>query len=131
MSYIRHHALLVSSWSIRALREAHHYAVGLFEPSITSPELIAQVSDIALSGINEYQHFVVFPDGSNEDREHSLKGDGARDVFVQYLESTRDTDGYGGLLSWVEVQYGDDNFETQVVRDSDAPRRVSQKAPLK
>jgi hypothetical protein len=115
MGYIRHHAIIVTSGIDELIEAAHEQARACFTAE--------QVSPIAESPVNGYRSFFVAPDGSKEGWEASAMGDGQRDEFVGWLNRQRYGDG-STSLRWVEVQYGDDNDETKIVRDSDAPWRA-------
>lgn len=109
MGYIRHHAIIVTGgdWNDE-IKKAHEFAM----------KLGCTVTEIVLSPVNGYRTFCVVPDGSKEGWSESDSGDGRRDAFVAYCEGTRYGDG-SGPLDWAEVQYGDEERETLVVRHSD------------
>jgi hypothetical protein len=110
MGYIRHHAILVTSGlSTGQIEAAHAKAVGWFGHT---------VSAIIESHINGYKSFAVMPDGSKEGWDESDRGDIAREAFVAFLISQRYEDN-SSPCDWVEVQYGDDERQTLVVRHSD------------
>lgn len=110
MGYIRHHAIIVTSVFENYLKEAHLSAIRIFENR--------QVSPIVYGIMNGYDSFFVAPDGSKEGWEESEIGDIKRDAFLKKLDSMRCEDG-GSYVDWVEVQYGDDNRETKIIRHSD------------
>lgn len=108
MGYMRHHAIIVTSSDKESLATARGVANGLF----------GTVSEIVPSITNGYASFLVAPDGSKDGWNDSELGDGARDAFVNWLDTQRFADG-STLLNWVEVQYGDDEGDTHVVRHSE------------
>ena len=108
MGYMRHHAIVVTSWDIASLQHAHDVASGYFD----------WVSPISPRAMNYYRSFFIPPDGSKEGWEESNDGDDARDQFIEWLELQCYEDG-SSCYDWVEVQYGDANLETKVIRDSD------------
>ena len=112
MGYMRHNAIVVTSYSDELIETAHKLAVEIFE----------DVSTITPSKTNGYQSFLVPPDGSKEGWDESDAGDKNRDKFIAWLDSQRYDDG-STSLDWVEVQYGDDNRETIIIRDSDVRLR--------
>lgn len=114
MGYMRHHAIIVTSWDDKLIRKAHKVAKEVFA--------IGQVTSVLPDILNGYRSFMVGPDGSKEGWEDSDAGDSARDIFIDWLETQRYDDG-SSALSWVEVQYGDDEKETKICRDSDAKWR--------
>ena len=126
MGYIRHHAIIVTGsyhvdinpdcphWA----EKAHDVAVRVFE------DTTARVSPVTSDGTNGTRSFFIAPDGSKEGWDASDAGDQARTDFIIWLEGQRYADG-STPLAWVEVQYGDDDCETEIVRDSDAARRAA------
>lgn len=118
MGYIRHRAIVVTGtydgWAGRAHAKAEELArehgIGGYAERLVSPLLGPSVNDT--------ESFFVAPDGSKEGWEMSDEGDAFRDAFVDWLEGQRYEDG-SSPLAWVEVQYGDDNQDTRVIRHSD------------
>ena len=108
MGYMRHHAIVVTSWSDELMEKAHAKARKIFPT----------VSDLMNGSINGYLTFAIPPDGSKEGWGESADGDSRRDSFVAWLKEQAYDDG-SSALAWVEVQYGDDNKETLVVHHSD------------
>ncbi len=108
MGYERHHAIVVSSWNEDRVVNARHKAGAIG----------CQVSDIVKSAINDHTSFLIAPDGSKEGWDESYEGDKRRDKFVTWLDTQRHEDS-SSMYKWVEVQYGDDERVTKVVRHSD------------
>jgi len=108
MGYMRHHAIIVTSWQKERLIEAHEVAERYFN----------NVSSIIHSGINGYTSFFVPPDGSKEGWADSDLGDDRRDKFLRWLDEQKYDDG-STHYDWVEVQYGDDEKITKITRHSD------------
>lgn len=106
MGYMRHHAVIVTSYSKEMLTDAHQEALRLF------PD---QVSPLVDSPINRYASFFVAPDGSKEGWPESERGNVKRDEFVGYLEGKKYEDN-SSSIDYVEVFYGDDEGEAEVVR---------------
>lgn len=118
MGYIRHHAIVVTStYDHDLLEKARLVAASKFAPE--------QVSAIVRGTINDTLSFFIGPDGSKEGWEHSDEGDDARDAFISWLRSTVYEDGCGPL-QWVEIQYGDDDYETLALRSSDTDASAAQ-----
>lgn len=113
MGYMRHHGMLVTSHNHDLLAQAHAEAT----------RLEMAVSGMVESAMNGYHSFAVFPDGSKEGWPDDLRGDEQRDELKAWLEKQRYEDG-SSPLKWVEVQYGDDAWETCVTDDSDDERRA-------
>lgn len=112
MGYKRHHAIIVTSWDAKELKDAYNTACGIFPI----------VSNITKMGINNYQSFFVPPDGSKEGWDESNEGDRRRKRFIEYLDQQRYEDG-SICLDWVEIQYGDDDGITKITCHSDEERR--------
>ena len=119
MGYIRHHAIIVTTYDEMLATQAHVEACRLFgrAPNFHS-KFIASVSTVMKSGVNSDFSFCVFPDGSKEGWDHSDAGDDARADFISWLNDRRYED-RGSPFDWVEIQYGDDEGETVVVSHSD------------
>lgn len=114
MGYMRHHAVLVTSWEKEAIEKARVIAVSLF-----GEDMVSQTSPPSING---YVSFAVFPDGSKEGWEESDRGDIARAEFVQYMRENVYEDG-SSCFGWLEVQYGDDEHQTLIVNSSDDDMR--------
>ena len=134
MSYQRYHAILVTgSYDCDPITAAatrylgchgfHWAAVARRKASkIFGDE---HVSELIETHLNNVVSFFVAPDGSNEGWDDSDKGDDNRDAFIEWLESLRYDDG-SSPLAWAEVQYGDDEGVTKIVRDSDEKQRENE-----
>lgn len=104
MGYIRHHAIIVTTWKKELLSLAHEKAKEIFR--IT-------VSEIIRSPLNDYYSFFIAPDGSKEERSDSYEGDKKRKQFIEWIHEQVYEDG-GNALKFVEVFYGDDGGKSQV-----------------
>lgn len=102
MGYMRHHAIVVTSYRQDEIAGAH----------ILAKNLGCSVSEISAQAVNGYSSFCVFPDGSKEGWPPSDAGNTRRDALIAYLTGKR------GVV-WAEIQYGDDEFRTLVTRHSD------------
>lgn len=118
MGYIRHHALVVTSWSGERLIAVHDAANLLAR---ANPNLAGLVSPVMTSATNGHLSFFVAPDGSKEGWPLSDEGDALRAAIVAECERSRGEDG-DAYVEWVEVQYGDDDGETIIVGHSDERR---------
>lgn len=110
MGYMRHHAVVVSSWDKELIAKAHKVAA----------ESFPHVSEVVPHAVNSGGSFLIPPDGSKEGWEDSRLGDDRRAAFVRWL----DAQGYGDgstSLRWVEVMYADDDGEAAIVSRDDAP----------
>ncbi len=117
MRWIRHHAIIVTATDCPELKAAHQKAVEIFGKDF--------VTSLIAGYVNSYESFLIPPDGSKEGWVDSEVGDARRSGFIKWLQSDEACfeDG-SSMLSWVEVQYGDDGNETEIVNDSDAKMRA-------
>lgn len=106
MGYIKHHAILVTSWDEVKLKLAHDKATELHS---------TLVSEIVTSKINKYSSFFIAPDGSKEGWEESNLGDSLRDLFIKWLDNQSYDDG-SSSLQYVELYYGEDNNRSEILR---------------
>jgi hypothetical protein len=109
MGFIRHHALIVTSWNADAIVLAHTEALRICQNERTWDQL-APVHTIPLSGItppgiNGYRSFCLYPDGSKEGWPESDIGDRVRAKLIAFMLTQRHEDG-SGPLDWVEVSFG-------------------------
>ena len=98
MGYMRHDAIVVTSWNSEAIvaagDEARELGLDVLGPS-----------SIATNGIRT---MLVCPDGSKEGWEESADGDRKRERFLAYLNSIRYEDG-SSCLTWVANSYSSDD----------------------
>lgn len=124
MGYMRHDAIVVTSYDRERAERAHAFAFDTFLPiaKLLEANGCSLVSEILSAPINSAYTFVIGPDGSKEGWEPSDMGDSARNTFVEWLDAQRHEDG-SSPYDWVWVQYGDDYLETRVVSHSDEGKR--------
>lgn len=108
MGYMRHHAIVVTSWSEEAVKAGHAKAVALG----------CTVSEIVDSKMNGYTSFLIAPDGSKEGWGESNDGDGRRMAWIAWARTTLYEDG-SGPLDWVEVRFGGDDDSAEVTSHAD------------
>ncbi len=106
MGYIKHHAIIVTGWKGEALEDAHKRAKAVFGD---------MVSPLVKSATNGYISFFIAPDGSKEGWEQSNTSDRERESFINWLEDYM-RDDKAGCLSYVELFYGEDNGEADIVK---------------
>lgn len=106
MGYVRHNAIVVTSYDESLLnaaaQKAHDLGMIFMGPSA--------------EGVNCYRSLLVCPDGSKEGWHDSDDGDERRKAFREWLDNRRFSDG-SSCLEWVEVAYGNDGPEAEVVVD--------------
>lgn len=103
MGYIKHHAIVVTSWKSEAIEEAVEKAAGL------SLQVLGPSDPV----VNGYRSILVCPDGSKEGWDESDLGDKRRAAFKTWLMSTRYDDG-SGPLEWAEIAYGNDDEAAEI-----------------
>jgi len=104
MGFIRHDAIVVTSWSDADIEAAHARALTCFE------ETCAEVTNITGAAMNGYRSFLVAPDGSKEGWTDSDDAEDAREDFVAWLQED------GPLVSYIEVRFGGDEPDEASVR---------------
>ena len=111
MGYIKHHAIVVTTWDTdlvpKLLESAHKMDL---EVLCSQPTYV-----------NGYTTIVLCPDGSKEGWDESDRGDAARFAFKAWLHTFDYEDG-GSPLEWVEVAYGSDDNRAVVTDDAWWPR---------
>lgn len=103
MGYMRHNAIVVTSWNKELTHSAATAAEGF---GMT-------VSPVIPSPVNGEYSFLVAPDGSKEGWDESDRGDSAREDFRKWLSEHRYEDG-STSLSWVEIAYGPDDRDAVI-----------------
>ena len=114
MGYMRHNAIIVTAPLSEKMIEAHSIVRDIADKH----GRFCDVTSLTQETTNGYVSFLVAPDGSKEGWEASDSGDRTRDDVIEYLNSLRHGDG-STSFKFVEVQFGDDNKETKVLRHSD------------
>lgn len=114
MGYMRHHAIVVSTWNYELLKQAYALAKSLG----------MSVSNITVEVINGYKSFLVAPDGSKEGWDESNLGDKQRKKLIKWMDAQRYEDD-STSLDWVVVQFGDEEHQTKIINDSDKRYRKS------
>ena len=104
MGYIKHHAIVVTSWDSSLIKKAHKKSIEIFND---------RTSNIVKSHINGYKSFFIAPDGSKEGWEDSDYGDSQRKIFKDWINKQSYEDG-SNSLRFCEFFYGDDNKESLV-----------------
>lgn len=114
MGYMRHHAIVVTSFDKKKIAAAHKQA----------ERLGAHVSNVVEGAVNGYFSFLIAPDGSKEGWGESDDGDQQRESMKEWLCKQEFEDG-SSVLDWVEVMFGDDDGEVEIVDDGDYKGRTS------
>lgn len=102
MGYIRHDAIIVTTWNKDRLQLAHQFAKDVELP----------VSEIVEGWTNGYCSFLIAPDGSKEGWDDSNKGDEARIKLIEWIRANPSL-----YFDWVHVSYGGDNKDDCEIMD--------------
>lgn len=105
MGYIRHHAIIITSWS-EAIKDVHATARKIFG---------IQCSEILMAPINGEKSFFIGPDGSKEGWDESDKGDQQRKQFIDYINSMADVEDKSNSIRFVELFYSEDNNKAEII----------------
>lgn len=110
MGYMRHHAVVVTTYRDDLMSAAHAKAVEIFNADM--------VTGVTPAMMNGWRSFLVAPDGSKEGWTLSDECDERRSQFIAWLKQQAYDDG-SSSLQWVEVQFGDDMQEAKVTDSYD------------
>jgi hypothetical protein len=101
MGYIRHHAIVVTSWDLEKIRQA-----------LVVLNMIASKQAVGpfISPVNSYHTIMMIPDGGKERWPNSDNGDEARAKFVSWLKA------HDHYYRWAEIQYGDEDSDNRMLR---------------
>ena len=104
MGYMKHNAIVVTSWNPESINKAADKAT----------EIGMQVIGPSDPVVNGYRSMLVCPDGSKEGWEDSDAGDERRSLFRKWLDEQQYADG-STSYHWVELTYGGDYHDATVV----------------
>lgn len=107
MGHHVHHALLVTSWKVKAVKVAHERAKAILTSHQVEPDngYAKLVTPITKGVINNFASFAIVPDGSKEGWSTSNAVDAARSEIVAMLREMVATDQW---LDFIEVSFGGD-----------------------
>jgi hypothetical protein len=109
MGYVKHHAIVVTSWNEEAIKEAHKIATKICEQELGR----SLVSTLVEGVVNTQFSFLLAPDGSKEMWSDSDKGDVARHKFIKWINEQAFGDG-SNRLSYAELFFGEDNGLSEI-----------------
>ena len=104
MGYMRHDAILVTSWKREVLDVA----------AAKARELGLEVLGPSAVVTNGISTFLVCPDGSKEGWGESDEFDGKREKLLEHLKTERYEDG-SSCLAWAALAYGSDDRDAEIV----------------
>ena len=114
MGYMRHHAIVVTSWSEESLEKAHKKAEQII------PGLVSNIVNGKCNGVKS---FCILPDGSKEGWDESDIGDQQRDIFIKWINKQRYEDGSSDY-DWIEIRFGGDDEECKILRNEKGVKLV-------
>lgn len=106
MGYIKHSAIIVTSWDEENIKKTHEKACEMFGKLVTN---------ITEQTINGYRTFLIAPDGSKEDWEDSNNYDILRKKYKSFLKALCYGDGSSNI-DYIEVWY-DEQDESGIVKE--------------
>lgn len=102
MGYIRHDAIVATSWNEDHLRKARTKA----------EELGLEVSELVAGRMNGQQAFLIAPDGSKEGWQDSDDGDAQREAWKSWMRAQEEM-----WVDWAHVNFGGDDDDYSTLRD--------------
>lgn len=114
MGYMKHDAIVVTSWNGEAIFEAAAKARGIGLQVVGPSDKVA----------NGYRSFLVCPDGSKEGWEESCRFDLKRAEYIEYLNKIRYEDG-SSCLHWVALEYSQDDQNAKITAHTWQQEEVS------
>lgn len=103
MGYMRHHAVLVTTWSKDRMADLVAFLleekIGHLGPHVTK--------------VNDYHTVVIPPDGSKEGWEESDAGEEERQMVIAKIKTFSHDDG-SNPFDWALVRYGDDGEDDKI-----------------
>lgn len=102
MVYMRHDAIVATSWNKEHLQKARSKA----------KELGLEVSELVDGRMNGCLSFLIAPDGSKEGWKDSDDGDSQREQWKAWLRSQDDI-----WVDWAHVNFGGDDDQFSSLRD--------------
>lgn len=101
MGYIRHNAIIVTSWDSKRLSRA-----------IAKADELRLIHTEAMdSPINGYSSFMIVPDGSKEGWDSSNTGEAARAAWIKWAKESEEP------IDWVHISYGGDEPQYTHIED--------------
>ena len=114
MGHMKHHAIVVTHWDTKKVKEAHDKAKEIFKNTFKKVFGISDgdlVSPIISGVVNSQDSFFIAPDGSKEGWEDSNAGNDARKEFLDWLHNSKDN-----YCDYVEIEFGGDSNMNEVIQ---------------
>lgn len=103
MGYLKHNAIVVTSWDCKMMQKAHAKAV----------EILGKLVSPLIDGVvNSQTSFFVAPDGSKEGWAESNEHDEKRKEFLDWLIPN------DCFVSYIEVRFGGDDDHESIERST-------------
>lgn len=119
---MQHHAVIITGSDKKDMETVWAKTMEFFKPvqlEIMSHPDSFMVSPILISPMNKYFTIFIAPDGSKEGWETSDLGDTARKELLDWLrEQNRNDSDEAIFVDYVELTYGGDDDENQIIRCS-------------
>jgi hypothetical protein len=110
MGYIKHNAIIVTSFDLDQIKQCHKNAIDIFfDDHLKAAPL---VSDILEGVINNQYSIFIAPDGSKEGWPESDEHDLKRESFIDWIKKN---DMY---VDYIEVRFGGDDYENEIVNSN-------------
>lgn len=103
MGFVRHDAIIVTSWDRKLLEKAARHAAKLGLDVLGPSKMVT----------NYISTILICPDGSKEGWEESDAYNLKREQFIRYLNRRRYSDG-STALAWVALQYSPDSYDASI-----------------
>ena len=104
MGYIKHNAIVCTTWKKEHIELAHSKAKEIFG-EIGYKSLVSEIIEYI---INEGYSFFIAPDGSKEGWNDSKECDYAREKFIDYLNESEN------YCDYVDVRFGGDDDHNSI-----------------
>jgi hypothetical protein len=105
MGYMRHHAIIMTSWKKEVIEAA----------AVEARRLGCETAGPVESMTNSFWSLLIAPDGSKEGWDESDAGDERRAALVRWTKTLRYEDG-SSPLEWAEVVYSNDDNDAELVQ---------------
>lgn len=115
MSYIRHNAIVVTSFDRDHIEEIRNKAIKIFGEEL--PHGSEMVGNVVGGVVNSQYSFFIAPDGSKKGWPTADQGDKARKSFLDYLDESN------LYFDYAELLFGGDGDFSSVTRSSDSEIR--------
>jgi hypothetical protein len=118
MGYMKHNAVVVTSWDVEAIDAIHKKAIEIFDKKFEGSAFVRKGSLLVsplIDGItNSQMSFLIAPDGSKEGWSDSDLAQEARDEFMNWAVQS------GYYCDYIEIRFGGDDDDETILRSHDS-----------